>query len=86
LRDMGQRFGDRAGADVPAEDGSHKAEVEKFYTTRPTAEVLRRIWDAAVGNATRQLDTAMNLMLFDNQAAIDKDIAGAAGRTSAGGK
>jgi hypothetical protein len=84
LREMGTRFEERAGADVPADDGTHKADVEKLYAARPTADVLRRIWDAGVDNAIRQLDTAMNLMLFDNQDAIEKDIAGAAGPPAAG--
>jgi hypothetical protein len=30
---MGRRFDDRAGTNVPADDGTHKAEVEKFYAT-----------------------------------------------------
>lgn len=80
LRDMGKRFDERAGTDVPADDGTHKAEVEKMFSSAPVSEVLRRVWDFGVDNATRQLNTALNLMVFDNQDAIEKDIAAAAGR------
>jgi hypothetical protein len=84
LKDMGRRFDDRAGTNVPADDGTHKAEVEKFYQTGPPSEVLRRIWDVGVDNATRQLNIALNLMVFDNQGAIEKDVAAAIGRVSPG--
>jgi hypothetical protein len=84
LNDMGKRFDDRAGTNVPADDGTRKAELEKFYANRPLSEVLRRIWDFGVDNATRQLNTALNLMVFDNQDAIEKDIAAAIGHASPG--
>jgi hypothetical protein len=84
LNDMGRRFDDRAGASLPADDGTHKAELETLYANRSQSEVLRRIWDAGVDNATRQLDTALNLMVFDEQAAIEKDIAAAIGHASPG--
>jgi hypothetical protein len=86
LNEMGRRFDDRAGTNVPADDGAHKAELEKFYANRPLAEVLRRIWDFGIDNATRQLNTALNLMVFDNQDAIEKDIAAAIGRVSPGAR
>src|SRR5262245_16935067 len=84
LNDMGRRFDVRAGINVPADDGRHQAELEKFYATGAFSEVLRRIWDFGVDNATRQLNTALNLMLFDDQEAIEKDIAAAIGRESPG--
>ncbi len=86
LNDMGRRFDDRAGTNVPADDGTHKAELEKFYATGPLSEVLRRIWDFGVDNATRQLNTALNLMVFDNQDAIETDVAAAIGHVSPGAR
>jgi hypothetical protein len=82
LNELDRQFDERAGTNVPTDDGTHKADVEKFYATRPLSEVLRRIWDFGVDNATRQLNTSLNLMLFDNQDAIEKDIAAAVGRVS----
>lgn len=75
LNDLGKRFDERAGTNVPADDGSHKTDVEQFYASRPLAEVLRRVWDFGVDNATRQMGTALNLMIFDDEAAIEKDVA-----------
>ena len=86
LKDMGRRFDDRAGTNVPADDGTHKADIEKFYANRPLAEVLRRIWDFGVDNATRQLNTALNLMVFDDQDAIERDIAAAIGHAGPGAR
>ena len=83
LADSGKQFDDRAGTDVPADDGTHKADLEKILANRPVADVLRRVWDFGVSIATRQLKTGLNLMMFDDQAAIEKDIAAAIGRSGA---
>lgn len=78
MKELGERFDDRIGRSLPPDDGSHKAEVERLATS-PAWATLSRVWTSAVSNATRQLDTAMNLMLFDNQAAVDREIAAAVG-------
>ena len=84
MREMDKRFDVRAGSGVPADDPARKADVEKLFADRGVAEVLRRVWDFGVGNATRQLNTALNLMVFDDQDAIEKEIAAAIGRGGPG--
>jgi len=69
---------ERIGPSLPPDDGSHAAEL-KALNTGPAAAVLSRLWSFAIANATRQLTTALNLMLFDNQAAIDRAVASAVG-------
>jgi hypothetical protein len=78
LKEFGQQFDRRAGAGVPADDPAHGPDVEKL-ASGPAWRTLSRIWTFALSNATRQIDTAMNLMLFDDQADIERDIAAAAG-------
>ena len=78
LSDMAKRFAERVGPALPPDDGTHRAEMEKLFLG-PAREPLRAVWDFVISNATRQLDTGMNLMLFDNQAMIERDIAKAVG-------
>ena len=47
------------------------------------AKVLSRAWVFAIANATRQMNTALNLMIADDQTAIDRDVASAIGSASA---
>lgn len=79
LKDLQKQFDDRAGTGVPADDPAHKTDVETFFASRDLSEVMRRVWDFGIDNATRQLNTALNLMVFDDQAAIEKDVAAAVG-------
>jgi hypothetical protein len=81
IRDTGQRFDARVGPSLPPDDGSHKAEIEKVATS-PAEKILSRVWSFVVSNAKRQLDTALNLMIFDEQAAIDADIKSAIGNSA----
>ncbi len=83
LGDLSKRFDEQLGPSMPADDGTHAAEVQKFESS-PAAQVLSRVWMFAVANAKRQMNTAINLMVFDNQAAIEKDIAAAAAAPAAG--
>jgi hypothetical protein len=78
LGDLSKRFDAALGPSMPAAEGTSAADVQKFEAS-PAAQVLSRIWMFAVANAKRQMNTALNLMVFDDQAAIDKDIAAAAG-------
>jgi len=85
LGDLGKQFDASVGATLPPEDGSHKPELEKL-ATGPIATPLSRIWMFAVSNAQRQLTTALNLMVFDDGAAIDRDVAAAIGAAPAPGR
>jgi hypothetical protein len=78
LHDLGKEFDDRVGPKLPTDDGSHLAEVEALAAT-PAWSALSRVWSFGVSNGTRQLNTALNLMMFDDQEAIDHDIATAIG-------
>ena len=77
IGELGKQFDARAGSAVPADDG-HAAELEKIITG-PAGTTLTRIFDFAVSNATRQLNTALNLMMFDERDAIEREIAAATG-------
>jgi hypothetical protein len=79
--DLGRRFDARVGARLPPDDGSHKADLEKL-ATGPVASTLSRIWMFVVSNAQRQMTTALNLMVFDDQKAIDTDVETAIGATT----
>jgi hypothetical protein len=79
LRDMRRRFAERAGSDIPADDPARKADVEKLFAARDVREVLRRVWDAGVSTGQRQMNTGLNLMVFDDQQAIERDVAAAIG-------
>jgi hypothetical protein len=85
LKELGQQFDQRAGPDVPPNDPARAPDVEKL-ASGPAWRTLSRIWTFALSNATRQIDTAMNLMLFDDQAGIERDIAAAAGAPPAAAK
>ena len=83
LRDLGKEFDDRVGPKLPPDDGTHLADVEKLAAT-PAWGALSRVWTFGLSNATRQLNTALNLMLFDDREAIEHDIAAAVGKDSGG--
>lgn len=85
LKELGQQFDQRAGLDVPPNDPARAPDVEKLASGQAW-RTLSRIWTFALSNATRQIDTAMNLMLFDDQADIERDIAAAAGAPPAAAK
>ena len=78
MADAGKWFDERVGPALPPDDGTHRAEMEKIFLS-PVREQLRQVWDFVISNATRQFDTGMNLMLFDNQTMIERDIAKAVG-------
>ena len=74
-QDMEQQFNDRAARTCRPTMARTGGGGEVLHPDLP--EVLRRIWDFGVDNATRQINTALNLMMFDNQEAIEQDIAAA---------
>jgi hypothetical protein len=78
LRDFGKQFEDRIGASMPTDDGTHAAELQKLAAGSVGA-TMNRLWTYVVSNATRQMKTAINLMLFDEQDAIERDVASAIG-------
>jgi hypothetical protein len=78
LGELGQAFEARVGPRLPPDNGAHAAELQTL-ANGPVASLLTRVWMFAVSNAQRQMNTALNLMVFDEQAAIERDVASAIG-------
>ena len=76
LKSLRQRFNERVGPAVPADDPAHQNDVITFIST-PAASKFQQLWMSVVGKAKITLDTGMNLMVFDNREAIVKEIAAA---------
>ena len=71
LRELQDVFDRRIGSAMPPDDGKYQADVEKFFSAH-SSDVFS-VCLSAVSTATRELETAINLMLFDNSAAIQRD-------------
>lgn len=72
LRELQDVFDRRIGSAMPPDDGKYEADVEKFFSAH-SSDVFR-VCLSAVSTATRELETAINLMLFDNSDAIQREI------------
>jgi hypothetical protein len=80
LTALTKTFNETLGAAMPKDDGTHAAELEQM-ARGPVHSLLQRVCGFAVSNVTRQLQTAINLMLLDDMDAINRDVADAvAGR------
>jgi hypothetical protein len=80
LRGLRATFDERLGPSLPKDDGTHVAELQQLALS-PAGQTLSRLWTFVISNATRQLNTAVNLMILDDRVAIDRDVAAAvAGR------
>jgi hypothetical protein len=66
-----------AGAGVPREDPAQKADAAKFIG-EPIGRKASRFWMSVVGKASLKVDGVINLMLFDDQNAIQRELADAA--------
>lgn len=71
---LSRTFKERVGEAVPRDDGSHQAEVLKFVD-EPMGRQFSQLWTSVLGKAGVTLDGAVNLMLFDDSAAINREIA-----------
>jgi hypothetical protein len=72
LRALQTVFDQRIGAALPGDDGSHAADVEAFFSA--SSGDASRICLTVVGKATRELEFAINLMMFDDSEAIGREI------------
>jgi hypothetical protein len=72
LRALQTVFDQRIGSAMPEDDGSHQADVKAFFST-PSNDASR-ICFAVVAGATRELESAINLMMFDDSEAIGHEI------------
>jgi hypothetical protein len=66
-----------SGAAVPREDPAQKADAAKFIGD-PIGRKAGQVWTSVVGKASLKADAAINLMLFDDQNAIQRELAEAA--------
>jgi hypothetical protein len=66
-------FDARIGPAMPADDGTHQAEVKQFFDS-PANRTSMGLWNAGVDKATNRLDGAINLWLFDDREKIVQEI------------
>ena len=72
MRALKTTFDQRVGSAMPADDGSHDAEADAFFSAM--ASDAARILFGVVERATSELESAINLMVYDNSAAIGREI------------
>jgi len=74
MTSLRQTFDERVGATVPREDPAQKADAGKFLG-EPIGRKGGLVWISVVGRAALRIDGVINLMLFDDQKAIQRDVA-----------
>ena len=57
---------------MPADDGSHDAEADAFFSA--LSSDASRLLFGVVARATSELEGAINLMVYDNGAAMEREI------------
>ncbi len=72
MRALQTRFDQRIGSAMPADDGSHDAEADAFFSA--LSSDASRLLFGVVARATSELEGAINLMVYDNSAAIGREI------------
>ena len=72
MRALKTTFDQRIGSAMPADDGSHDAEADAFFSGMASDAV--RLLFGVVERATSELEGAINLMVYDNSAAIGREI------------
>ncbi len=73
IKTLRARFEARVAPLLPKDDGTHAAEVLAYFSG-PNRQVLSGLWNTVVGKATAKLEGAINLMMFDERAALTKEI------------
>jgi len=72
MRELETVFAQRLGAMMPRDDGTHRADAEAYFSTG--ASDASRICFAVISKATRELETGINLTMFDNSHVIQREI------------
>ncbi|AMY09201.1 hypothetical protein LuPra_02414 [Luteitalea pratensis] len=72
LKALQTLFDQRIGSALPSADGSDRTAVDAFFSDS-SADALR-LCSVVIGRATRELEDAINLMMFDNGDAIGREI------------
>jgi hypothetical protein len=72
LRALQTVFDQHLGSAMSADDGSHNADVDAFFSAQ--SNDASRLCFVVVARATRELEGAINLMIFDDSEAIEDEI------------
>lgn len=72
LRTLQTTFDQRLGTSLAGDDGGHRAEVDKFFSAQSSD--LWNMFFTVVSKATRELESGINLTVFDNSDAIQREI------------
>ena len=73
MRALSTLFKDRAGAAFPPDDPARAAEVQQYFGTSDAA-AFRNLWNGVVGKIGVKLDGAINLVMFDDREAIQREL------------
>jgi len=74
VRSLQTKFTAGIGPEVPKVDGGKQPDVVAFTQTKP-GQMLHQLWMSVISKGAVQIEGAVNLMLFDDRAAINRDIA-----------
>jgi hypothetical protein len=66
-------FKDRAGAAFPPADPARASEVQQYFGS-PDAAAFRNLWNGVVGKIGVKLVGAINLVMFDDREAIQREV------------
>lgn len=73
LRALSATFKERAGAAVPPDDPARAVDVQQYFASADAA-AFRALWNGVLGKAGVKLDGAVNLMMFDDRGAIQREL------------
>jgi len=73
MRALSTLFKDRAGAAFPPDDPARASEVQQYFGS-PDAAAFRNLWNGVVGKIGVKLDGAINLVMFDDREAIQREL------------
>lgn len=76
MRDMRKAFDEQVGPSMPKSDGPHEAELTA-YRQSSAGQLAMRFWSSVVGRTSAKITGAVNLMLFDDHEAIQREFAAA---------
>jgi hypothetical protein len=73
MTSLRKTFNEQIGPAVPAEDPTQKTDAGKFLGD-PIGRKGAQVWMSVVGRAALKIDGVINLMLFDEQKAIQREL------------
>ena len=73
VRSLRAKFTVGIGPEVPKVEGEKQPDVIAFTQTKP-GEMLHQLWMSVISKGAVQIEGAVSLMLFDDRAAINREI------------